>query len=332
MKKIINETDLILEQMLQGFVYEHDDLVERVAGSHIIKSKYENKNNVSLISGGGSGHEPSHAGFVGQGMLSAAVCGEVFTSPTPDQVLDAIQAVNYDRGVLLIVKNYSGDLMNFEMAMELAEDFDIDVEMVIVNDDIAVEDSTFTTGRRGVAGVILVHKILGAYADQGASLIELKELGDKLVKNIKTLGVALKAATVPAVGKPGFSLEEDEIEFGVGIHGEPGYHKTKILSSKDLANTMIDKLQSEFKWKANENYGVLVNGLGATPYMEQHIFMNDVRERLDNEKIAVTFKKSGNLMTALDMTGLSLTLIHLEDKEWVDALNYSVNTPEWRIL
>ncbi len=330
MKKIINNTDLILDEMLAGFVYENEDLVELVKGTHVIKAKYENNNNVSLISGGGSGHEPSHAGFVGQGMLDAAVCGEVFTSPTPDQVLEAINNVPNEKGVLLIVKNYSGDIMNFEMAMEMAADMDIDVEMVVVNDDIAVEDSTYTTGRRGVAGTVLVHKILGAYADQGASLKELKELGDTVIPKINTLGVALKAATVPAVGKPGFDLEEDEIEFGVGIHGEPGYHKTKIDTSSVLANTIVDKLKTSLDWKANDKYGILVNGLGGTPYMEQFIFMNDVKKRLDEEKVTVNFKKSGNLMTALDMTGLSLTMIALDDDKWLDALNYKVDTPAWR--
>lgn len=328
MKKIINNVEDILDEMLDGFTYEHNDLVERVEGTQVIISKYKNKGNVSLISGGGSGHEPSHAGFVGQGMLSAAVCGEVFTSPTPDQILEAIKNVENSNGVLLIVKNYSGDIMNFEMAMELAEFEDIEVEMVVVNDDIAVEDSTFTTGRRGVAGTVLVHKILGAYADQGASLKELKNLGDNLVKHINTLGVALKAATVPAVGKPGFVLEEDEIEFGVGIHGEPGYQKEKINTSHYLSEEMIDKLKASLAWDEGDSYGVLVNGLGATPYMEQYIFMNDVKKRLAAEKLNIDFKKSGNLMTALDMTGLSLTMIKLEEG-WLDALNYSVKTPAW---
>ena len=198
-----------------------------------------------------------------------------------------------------------------------------------MNDDIAVEDSTYTTGRRGVAGTVLVHKILGAYAAKGASLKELKELGDKVIPNIKTLGVALKAATVPAVGKPGFELEEDEIEFGVGIHGEPGYHKTKINTSEYLATEMVTKIKAELDFNASAEYGVLVNGLGGTPYMEQYIFMNDVHNLLNKDDLNVTFRKSGNYMTALDMTGLSLTMIKLEDA-WLEALEAKVNTPAWR--
>lgn len=330
MKKIINNVDAILDEMLDGFCYEHNDIVERIPNTQIVKSKLQKDNTVALISGGGSGHEPSHAGFVGQGMLSAAVCGEVFTSPTPDQILEAILNVKNDQGVLLVVKNYSGDIMNFEMAMELAIDEGISVEMVVVNDDIAVEDSTYTTGRRGVAGTVLVHKILGSYADQGATLAELKEIGDQLIPNIHTLGVALKAATVPAVGKPGFELAEDEIEFGVGIHGEPGYRREKIGSSKELSEEIINRLKYEFKWNKDEEFGVLVNGLGATPYMEQYIFMNDVHERLTKESLTINFRKSGNLMTALDMTGLSLTMIRFENEQWLKALNYPVNTAAWR--
>ena len=331
MKKIINQVDAILEEMIEGLVFEHDSLVERVPGTHIIKSKYENKNNVSLISGGGSGHEPSHAGFVGEGMLSAAVCGEIFTSPTPDQVFEAIMNVPNDYGVLLIVKNYSGDIMNFEMAQELAEDEGINVEMVIVNDDIAVEDSSFTTGRRGVAGTVLVHKILGYYAHKGASLKELKEIGNTLIPNIKTLGVSLEAATVPAVGKKGFILDENEIEFGVGIHGEPGYERTTMKPSFELASIIIEKIKKDFNGLEGKEVGVLVNGLGSTPIMEQFVFMNDVHTILDKESVKIDFKKSGNLMTALDMTGLSLTIVNLENKEWLEALNASCKTPAWRV-
>ncbi|MFW7392890.1 dihydroxyacetone kinase subunit DhaK, partial [Vagococcus fluvialis] len=232
MKKIINQPEEILNQMLDGLSYAYSDLVERVPETDVIARKDRNEGKVGLVSGGGSGHEPSHAGFVGKGMLSAAVCGEVFTSPTPDQVLEGIKAADTGAGVMLIIKNYSGDVMNFEMAKDMAEMEGIEVETIIVDDDIAVEDSTFTAGRRGVAGTVLVHKILGAYADQGKSLAEVKAAADKLVPNIKTIGVALTGATVPAVGKPGFVLADDEIEYGVGIHGEPGYRKEKLQTSK----------------------------------------------------------------------------------------------------
>lgn len=328
MKKIINQPEEILNQMLDGLSYAYSDLVERVPETDVIARKDRNEGKVGLVSGGGSGHEPSHAGFVGKGMLSAAVCGEVFTSPTPDQVLEGIKAADTGVGVMLIIKNYSGDVMNFEMAKDMAEMEGIEVETIIVDDDIAVEDSTFTAGRRGVAGTVLVHKILGAYADQGKSLAEVKAAADKLVPNIKTIGVALTGATVPAVGKPGFVLADDEIEYGVGIHGEPGYRKEKLQTSKDLAKELVEKLKSEFKWAKGDTYGVLVNGLGSTPLMEEFVFMNDVKALLEADEINVEFKKVGDVMTAIDMAGLSLTMIKLEDN-WKEQLNHPVTTIAW---
>lgn len=328
MKKIINQPEEILNQMLDGLSYAYSDLVERVPETDVIARKDRNEGKVGLVSGGGSGHEPSHAGFVGKGMLSAAVCGEVFTSPTPDQVLEGIKAADTGAGVMLIIKNYSGDVMNFEMAKDMAEMEGIEVETIIVDDDIAVEDSTFTAGRRGVAGTVLVHKILGAYADQGKSLAEVKAAADKLVPNIKTIGVALTGATVPAVGKPGFVLADDEIEYGVGIHGEPGYRKEKLQTSKDLAKELVEKLKSEFKWAKGDTYGVLVNGLGSTPLMEEFVFMNDVKALLEADEVNVEFKKVGDVMTAIDMAGLSLTMIKLEDN-WKEQLNHPVTTITW---
>lgn len=328
MKKVINQPEEILNQMLDGLSYAYSDLVERVPETDVIARKDRNEGKVGLVSGGGSGHEPSHAGFVGKGMLSAAVCGEVFTSPTPDQVLEGIKAADTGAGVMLIIKNYSGDVMNFEMAKDMAEMEGIEVETIIVDDDIAVEDSTFTAGRRGVAGTVLVHKILGAYADQGKSLAEVKAAADKLVPNIKTIGVALTGATVPAVGKPGFVLADDEIEYGVGIHGEPGYRKEKLQTSKDLAKELVEKLKSEFKWVKGDTYGVLVNGLGSTPLMEEFVFMNDVKALLEADEINVEFKKVGDVMTAIDMAGLSLTMIKLEDN-WKEQLNHPVTTIAW---
>ncbi|MDT2815679.1 dihydroxyacetone kinase subunit DhaK [Vagococcus carniphilus] len=328
MKKIINQPEEILNQMLEGLSFAYSDLVERINETDVIVRKDKNEGKVGLVSGGGSGHEPSHAGFVGKGMLSAAVCGEIFTSPTPDQVLEGIKAADTGAGVMLIIKNYSGDVMNFEMAKDMAEMEGIEVETIIVDDDIAVEDSTYTAGRRGVAGTVLVHKILGAYADQGKSLKEVKEVADKLVPNIKTIGVALSGATVPAVGKPGFVLEEDEIEYGVGIHGEPGYRKEKLQASKGLAVELVEKLKNEFEWKKGDSYAVLVNGLGSTPLMEQFVFMNDVKELFDKEGLDIEFKKVGDLMTSIDMAGLSLTMVKLEDN-WKDQLNHPVTTIAW---
>lgn len=227
MKKIMNQPENIVNEMLEGLVTIHDDLVYRVPNTNVIARLAKTPNKVGLVSGGGSGHEPAHAGFVGDGMLSAAACGAVFTSPSPDQVLEAIKVADNGAGVLMIIKNYSGDIMNFDMAKELAELEDIKVDFIVVDDDIAVEDSTYTSGRRGVAGTVYVHKILGAAARSGLSLEEIKKIADDLVPNIKTLGLAIKAATVPEVGKPGFDLGDDEIEFGIGIHGEPGYRREK---------------------------------------------------------------------------------------------------------
>lgn len=329
MKKIINQPSNVLDEMLTGFVFTHGDLVKRFENSGIIYRTYNEEGKVSLVSGGGSGHEPSHAGFVGKGMLSAAVCGEVFTSPTPDQILEAIKLADQGAGVLLIIKNYSGDIMNFEMAQELAQMEDITVEHVVVDDDIAVENSTYTAGKRGVAGTVLVHKILGAAAEEGLPLAELKQMGDKLVENIKTIGVAISPATVPEVGKPGFHLEDDEMEYGVGIHGEPGYRKEKLKPSKEIAEELIKKLKDSFQWQPGEHYAVLVNGLGATPLMEQYIFMNDVHNLLDAEQLSIDFKKVGSLMTSIDMAGISLTLVKLVDKKWVDYLNHKVTTAAW---
>ena len=329
MKKIINQPENVLDEMLNGLVYTNDKLIERVGESGIILNKNLKKGKVGLVSGGGSGHEPAHAGFVGQGMLDAAVCGPVFTSPTPDQVFEAIQAADQGAGVLLIIKNYSGDVMNFEMAKDLAEMEDIEVETIIVDDDIAVEDSTYTAGKRGVAGTVLVHKILGAAADKGASLAKVKEIADKIVPNIKTLGVALTGATVPEVGHAGFTLAEDEIEFGVGIHGEPGYRKAKIAPSKELAKEIVEKLKGQFNWAKGDKYGVLVNGLGGTPLMEQFVFMNDVKALLEEEGLVIEFKKAGDYMTAIDMQGLSLTMVHLEEDAWLENLDYNVTTIAW---
>ncbi|HEO7728023.1 TPA: dihydroxyacetone kinase subunit DhaK [Streptococcus agalactiae] len=329
MKKILNQPTDVVTEMLDGLAYVHNDLVHRIEGFDIIARNEEKSGKVALISGGGSGHEPSHAGFVGEGMLSAAVCGAVFTSPTPDQVLEAIKEADEGAGVFMVIKNYSGDIMNFEMAQDMAEMEGIEVASVVVDDDIAVEDSLYTQGKRGVAGTILVHKILGHAARHGESLQEIKAIADELVPNIHTVGLALSGATVPEVGKPGFVLAEDEIEFGIGIHGEPGYRKEKMQPSKALATELVDKLIESFDAKSGEKYGVLINGMGATPLMEQYVFANDVAKLLEDKGIEVNYKKLGNYMTSIDMAGLSLTLIKLENQEWLEALNSDVTTIAW---
>ncbi|MBF0778376.1 dihydroxyacetone kinase subunit DhaK [Streptococcus cuniculi] len=329
MKKIINQPKHVVDEMLQGLVFMHGGLVERLDGYDVIVRKTAKRGKVGLISGGGSGHEPSHAGFVGRGMLSAAVCGAVFTSPTPDQILEAIKAADEGAGVFMVIKNYSGDIMNFEMAQEMAEMEGIEVASVVVDDDIAVENSLYTQGRRGVAGTILVHKILGHAAETGKSLTEIKELADALVPQIKTIGLALSGATVPEVGKPGFVLAEDEFEYGVGIHGEPGYKKEKLQPSQALAEELVAKLLQDFNAQAGEKYGLLINGLGATPLMEQYVFANDVAQLLKDKEIEVVYHKIGNYMTSIDMAGLSLTLIKLEETSWLEGLEATVETPAW---
>lgn len=330
MKKIINNPDQVVDEMLDGLVFAYDSIVERIPETMVIHRKAEKNGKVGLVSGGGSGHEPSHAGFVGKGMLSAAAAGQVFTSPTPDQVLEAVKASDEGEGVFLIIKNYTGDVMNFEMAQDMADLEDIKVETVVVDDDIAVEDSTYTAGKRGVAGTVLVHKILGAAAEEGSSLEEIKELADRLVPNIKSIGVALGPATNPEVGSPGFELEEDEIEYGVGIHGEPGYRREKLKPSNELASELVEQLKKAFDWNEGDEYAILVNGMGATPLMEQFVFMNDVKKLLvDDEELNLSFRKVGDYMTSIDMEGLSLTLLKLEDKKWLDYLNAPVETISW---
>lgn len=329
MKKIINKPENVVTEMLDGLAYVHSDLVHRVEGFDIIARNEQVAGQVGLISGGGSGHEPAHAGFVGDGMLSAAIAGAVFTSPTPDQILEAIKEADQGAGVFMVVKNYSGDIMNFEMAQELAEMEGIEVASVVVDDDIAVENSLYTQGRRGVAGTIFVHKILGHAAREGKSLAEIKDLADKIVPNIHTIGLALSGATVPEVGKPGFVLAEDEIEYGIGIHGEPGYRKESMQPSRQLAEELTGKLLEAFEAKESERYALLINGMGATPLMEQYVFANDVASILGDAGLDVAFKKLGNYMTSIDMAGLSLTLLKIEDDAWLEALESPVKTIAW---
>ena len=329
MKKIINKPENVVTEMLDGLAYVHSDLVHRVEGFDIIARNEQAAGQVGLISGGGSGHEPAHAGFVGDGMLSAAIAGAVFTSPTPDQILEAIKEADQGAGVFMVVKNYSGDIMNFEMAQELAEMEGIEVASVVVDDDIAVENSLYTQGRRGVAGTIFVHKILGHAAREGKSLAEIKDLADKIVPNIHTIGLALSGATVPEVGKPGFVLAEDEIEYGIGIHGEPGYRKESMQPSRQLAEELTGKLLEAFEAKAGERYALLINGMGATPLMEQYVFANDVASILGEAGLDVAYKKLGNYMTSIDMAGLSLTLMKIENDAWLEALESPVKTIAW---
>ena len=331
MKKIINDPANAVEEMISGMVKSYPQYIKRIPNTTALVRSNENsmKNKVGLVSGGGSGHEPAHAGYVGKGMLSAAVAGQVFTSPTPDQIYEAIKASDHGKGVFLIIKNYSGDVMNFEMAKDMADMDGIKVKSIVVDDDIAVENSLYTQGRRGVAGTIFMHKILGAAADQGATLEEIDKLAKEILPNINTIAVALSAATVPEVGKPGFELANDEIEYGVGIHSEPGYRREKIKPSKDLVKELLGKIDESMHLESNKQYAVLVNGMGATPLMEQFIFSNDICNQLSEKEIKPVFMKAGNYMTSIDMAGISLTVFEIKDSKWLDYLNYPVETIAW---
>jgi dihydroxyacetone kinase-like protein len=284
---------------------------------------------VGLVSGGGSGHEPAHAGYVGTGMLDAAVAGEVFTSPTPDQVFAAIEAVDQGHGVLLVIKNYTGDVMNFEMAAELARAAGIEVEQVVVDDDVAVDGSTYTIGRRGIAGTVFVHKIAGAAAEQGRTLQEVKAVAERVVRNTFSMGMALSPCTVPASGKPSFTLAEDEVEIGLGIHGEPGTHREAMQSARATVETLLKRIATEADVQAGDEVAVLVNGLGATPLSELYIVYRSVVEILKFAGVNVYRAYVGEFMTSLEMAGFSLTLLKL-DEELKALLDAPACTPAWR--
>lgn len=311
MKKMLNDVSNVVEEMLEGLCYANDNVYKLDGYNVIVKKNKEDK--VALCSGGGSGHEPAHAGYVGYGLLDAAISGEVFTSPTPDQILAAIQAVDSGKGVLLVVKNYTGDIMNFEMAGQMAQEMGINVETVVVEDDIAVENSLYTVGKRGVAGTVFVHKIAGSAAQDGKTLQEVKEIASEVVNNTKTLGMSLGGCVVPATGKASFELEEDEIEMGLGIHGEPGTHKEKIKTAKEHVTYMLDKLLAESNIK-DEKVVVLVNGLGSTTLMELYVINKNVNDILKEKSIKVHKSLVGNYMTSLEMPGFSISILKLSEK------------------
>ena len=319
MKKIINRPETVVTEMCRGLVLTNPDL-EFVKKYKVIRKKNLDKNKVSLISGGGSGHEPAHAGFVGKGMLDAAVCGDVFASPSQIQVYQAIKETAGDKGTLLIIKNYSGDMMNFKNATHLAEEDGIQVDYVKVDDDIAVKDSLYTVGRRGVAGTVLVHKIAGAAAEKGGSLKEVKAAAENAISNVRSIGFALSSCTVPAKGTPTFELKENEMEYGVGIHGEPGIQRENIPSADELAKRMTDALTEELNVTQGEEVTVLVNGFGSTPLQELYLFNYAVAKVLHEKNIRIYRSFAGNYMTSIDMLGASLTFMKMnaELKELLD--------------
>lgn len=324
MKKIINKPEDVVNEMLEGLVKSGKEYIKRLEGYNVIV-RAEKDDKVALVSGGGSGHEPSHAGYVGYGMLDAAVAGEVFTSPTPDQILEAIKAVDSKKGVLLIIKNYSGDIMNFDMAAEMAEMEGIEVQKVVVNDDVAVENSTYTTGRRGVAGTVFVHKIAGAAAESGMEIAKVKEIANRVIANVRTMGMSLGPCTVPSLGKPSFSLEENEIEMGLGIHGEPGTHKEELRSADELSEYMLGKILEDIEISKDEEVAVMINGLGATPLMELYIVNRKVNELLASKGITIDKTYVGNYMTSIEMPGFSITILKL-DNELKSLLKSKANT------
>jgi len=322
MKKILNDVNAVVDEMLDGMVAAHPKELRRVAGTTVVvRADAPVKGKVGIVSGGGSGHEPAHGGFVGKGMLDGAVAGEVFTSPTPDQVFEGIKAVDGGAGVLLVIKNYTGDIMNFEMAGELAEAEGIKVKQVVVNDDVAVEDSSFTSGRRGIAGTVFVHKIAGAMAESGASLDEVEAIANKVIKNVKSMGMSLSPCTVPAAGKPGFSLAENEMEIGTGIHGEPGVERTNILPASDIVKILFTKVDEDLQLTAGEDIAVMINGLGSTPLMELYIMNYTLSQILIEKGLNVSETIVGEWMTSLEMAGASVTILRLDDqlKELLDA-------------
>lgn len=315
MKKIINKPETVVMEMCNGIAMAHPEL-EFLKKYKVIKKKNINKNKVSLISGGGSGHEPAHAGFVGKGMLDAAVCGDVFASPSQIQIYNAIKETASNKGTLLIIKNYSGDIMNFRNAAHLAIEDGLIVDYIKVDDDIAVEDSLYTVGRRGVAGTVLVHKIAGAAAELGMSLHEVKEVAQKAANNVRSLGFALTSCTVPAKGTPTFQLEEDEIEFGVGIHGEPGVRREKTSSADELAKKMVNDILADMQIEDSneEEIALMINGFGGTPLQELYLLNNSVIRELAKRNIKICTAFVGNYMTSIDMAGASVSIMKLDNQ------------------
>ncbi|GAA0738602.1 dihydroxyacetone kinase subunit DhaK [Clostridium oceanicum] len=331
MKKIINNPNEVLGDMLKGMTLAHPEYIKKLDNANVVVRTQKAENKVALVSGGGSGHEPAHGGYVGKGMLDAAVAGEMFTSPTPDQVFEAIKAVDTGKGTLLVVKNYTGDVMNFDMAKEMAEMEDINVEAVVVNDDVAVQDSTFTTGRRGIAGTVFVHKIAGAKAEKGGSLKEVKEVAEKVIDNVRSMGMAITPCIVPAAGKANFELAEDEMEIGMGIHGEPGTHREKLKTADEITEHLVSKILDDIKIDEGEEVAVMVNGLASTPLMELYIVNNKVNQMLSDKGIKIHKTFVGEFMTSLEMAGFSVTVLKL-DSELKELLDDVADTPAFKVM
>lgn len=328
MKKLINKPDKVVSEMLEGLVAANSDKLRLVPEKKIVLRKScPVKDKVALLTGSGSGHEPDQVWFVGKGMLDAGCAGEVFAAPTMDAVYEATKMVDAGRGVLYLVKNFSGDRMSFDMAKEMAEAEGIKIETVLINEDVAVEDSTYTAGRRGMAGAIFAYKIVGARAEEMASIDELKALGEKVNANIRSMGMALTSCTTPAKGSPTFQLGDDEMEMGVGIHGEPGTKRVKVKSADEIVEDLMDRITEDLPYKEGDEVAVIVNGLGGTPVMELYIVFKKVAEYLNKKGIKIFKTYIGEYVTSLDMAGCSISLLKLLNDEMKRLLVAPVHIP-----
>ena len=329
MKKLINSADDVVKESLIGVAAAHPELRIDHDNRLVIRGDSPLSGKVGLVSGGGSGHEPLHGGFVGLGMLDAAVCGEVFTSPSPEPILAATTAVDGGAGVLHIVKNYTGDVLNFEMAAELAADSGVQVEAVVTNDDVAVQDSLYTAGRRGVGVTVIVEKLAGAAAEEGRDLAAVKEIAERVNGNGRTMGMALTSCVVPAAGKPTFDLPEDQMEIGIGIHGEPGRYRRDFAPAREIAEQLLEPVLSDLSFGSGDPVIVLCNGMGGTPLIELYLMYGEFKRILDGHDITIARSLVGNYITSLEMAGCSITLVKADD-ELIRLWDAPVNTPGLR--
>jgi dihydroxyacetone kinase-like protein len=330
-KKLINDPDAVVQEALEGMEAAHGDLIRVIHDPKVIvRVDAPVQGKVGIVSGGGSGHEPMHGGFVGRGMLDAACPGEVFTSPTPDQMLEATKAVNGGAGVLHIVKNYTGDVLNFEMAADLAAGEGIEVEAVVTNDDVAVQDSLYTAGRRGVGITVIAEKICGAAAEEGKSLAEVAELCRQVNGHGRSMGVALTACITPGSGEPSFDLPEDEVEIGIGIHGEPGRFREKMGPASAIVDRLATAIVEDLPYESGDKVLAFVNGMGGTPLIELYIVFRELKRFLDDKGITIERHLIGNYITSLEMAGCSITLLRLDD-ELTRLWDAPCDTPALRV-
>ncbi len=329
MKKLINAADAVVDEALAGMAAAHPDLLRVIEPNVVVRADAPRQGKVGIISGGGSGHEPMHGGFVGMGMLDAACAGAVFTSPVPDQMLAATKAVDGGAGVLHIVKNYTGDIMNFELAAELAQAEGIEVSSVVIADDVAVKDSLYTAGRRGVGGTVLAEKIVGAAAEEGQELASVTALCQRVQDNVRSMGMALTSCTVPAAGKPTFDIGDDEMEIGVGIHGEPGRERRKLASADEITEALMTPILDDLPFSSGDRVLAFVNGMGGTPLIELYVIYNKVAAMCADRGVSIDRNLVGSYITSLEMAGCSITLLKLDD-EMTRLWDAPVNTPALR--